>query len=316
MPFKNYLVAGTVLKREAIQSPNYAAGSTGWIINRDGSVEFNDAVLRGLLQIGVAPNPYLLISGTVPAAVSTFYATNWAGTVAAFCITMAVDANNYHYEVLLSASSVGMAHATGFVVAGVAVETRIKYVSAGVGVTDYGDFSSSSVRMFGDNLLGDPTTPGSDMRWGNLSLARGPILSGIVVGNPIVVATGGGAEVEINHTIVNQYEANRAIRFKWIITFSASAAAGACQFKMRRGVGIGGVRVWQRSWPIAVTGLTDIEISQVCITGASPPNQAVSMCVQASAGSNVSIFGTGGFQTQYEISDVSDASQYIGFPSL
>lgn len=317
MPFKNYLVAGTTLKREAIQSPNYATGSAGWTINRDGSAEFNNAVFRGTLQIGVPPAPYLLISGTVPAALSTFYGVTWSGVVAAFSITMAIDANNYHYEVLLSGSSVGMAHAEGFVVAGNVVETVLHYVSGGtVGVSDYGAFSDSRVRMFGENLLGDPSTPGSDMTWGNLSLSRGPIESGIIPGNPIVVATGGGVEVRINQSLVNQYEANRAVRFTWNLTFSASAAAGGAQFKMRRGTVLAGVRVWQRSWPIVATGLTDILISQVCLTGAAPPNQAVSMWIQASAGSNITVFGTGGFQSQYEIFDVSDDSRYAGFPAL
>lgn len=316
MPFKNYLVAGTTLKREAIQSPNYVTGTSGWTIRRDGSAEFNDALFRGTLQIGVPPAPYLLISGTVPPALSAFYGGTWAGVVAAFSITMAIDANNYHYEVLLSSSSVGMAHAEGFVVAGVVRETVLHYVSGGSTVSAYGEFTDSEVTMFGTNLLGDPSTPGSDMLWGSHSLSRGVVDSGIVAGNPIVVATGGGAEVQINHSLVNAFEPNRAYRCQWNITFSASAAAGAAQFKMRRGVGIAGARVWQRSWPISATGLTDILISQVCITDATPPTQAVSMCVQASAGSNITVFGTGGFQTQFEIMDISDAVWYIGYPAL
>ena len=35
----------------AIKSPDYVAGVTGWAINRDGSVEFNDAVVRGELDV-------------------------------------------------------------------------------------------------------------------------------------------------------------------------------------------------------------------------------------------------------------------------
>jgi hypothetical protein len=50
--FKSSVVAGTVLVRSAIQSPNYVAGVSGWTINQDGSVEFNNAVIRGSIEAG------------------------------------------------------------------------------------------------------------------------------------------------------------------------------------------------------------------------------------------------------------------------
>lgn len=52
MPFTNSEVAGGgKLTRFAIQSPNYAAGSAGWTINRDGSAEFNNITVRGILDV-------------------------------------------------------------------------------------------------------------------------------------------------------------------------------------------------------------------------------------------------------------------------
>lgn len=47
MGFRNAIVAGATLIREAIQSQNFAAGSAGWQINQDGSAEFNNVVIRG-----------------------------------------------------------------------------------------------------------------------------------------------------------------------------------------------------------------------------------------------------------------------------
>jgi len=41
------VVGSTVLRRPAIQSPNYVAGSAGWTINQDGSAEFNNLTIRG-----------------------------------------------------------------------------------------------------------------------------------------------------------------------------------------------------------------------------------------------------------------------------
>lgn len=52
--FADVVVAGTVLVREAIASPNYAAGLSGWTINADGSAEFNTITIRGT---GIFGNP-------------------------------------------------------------------------------------------------------------------------------------------------------------------------------------------------------------------------------------------------------------------
>lgn len=38
-----------MLRRAAIQSPDYVPGVAGWIIRQDGSVEFNNGVFRGTL---------------------------------------------------------------------------------------------------------------------------------------------------------------------------------------------------------------------------------------------------------------------------
>ena len=43
----NPVVGSTILRRPAIQSPNYSAGSAGWTINADGSAEFNNLNIRG-----------------------------------------------------------------------------------------------------------------------------------------------------------------------------------------------------------------------------------------------------------------------------
>jgi hypothetical protein len=47
MGWDNPLVGGVVLRRAAIQSPDFVTGVSGWTVNQDGSAEFNDLVLRG-----------------------------------------------------------------------------------------------------------------------------------------------------------------------------------------------------------------------------------------------------------------------------
>lgn len=43
----NPVVGGTVLRRAAIESPNFVTGVSGWEINQDGSAEFNNLTIRG-----------------------------------------------------------------------------------------------------------------------------------------------------------------------------------------------------------------------------------------------------------------------------
>lgn len=48
MTFTNSVVGnGGSLVRQAIKSPNYTTGTAGWTINKDGSAEFNNVVIRG-----------------------------------------------------------------------------------------------------------------------------------------------------------------------------------------------------------------------------------------------------------------------------
>lgn len=50
MSFRNRIAAGVHLIREALRSPNYSPGVAGWTLERDGSAEFNDVVIRGDLE--------------------------------------------------------------------------------------------------------------------------------------------------------------------------------------------------------------------------------------------------------------------------
>lgn len=53
MTFNNSILSGTVLARENIQSEGFVAGTSGWIIERDGDAEFNSIVVRGdIISIG------------------------------------------------------------------------------------------------------------------------------------------------------------------------------------------------------------------------------------------------------------------------
>lgn len=75
MAFENSILAGKKLVREAIQSPNYVTGVSGWTINKDGSAEFSNLTARGnitaeSLSTGVAPNARVVID-SIPAGFPT-----------------------------------------------------------------------------------------------------------------------------------------------------------------------------------------------------------------------------------------------------
>lgn len=50
MVFKDPILAGNTLVRDAIQSENFEASATGWRIQRDGEAEFSNMNIRGLLS--------------------------------------------------------------------------------------------------------------------------------------------------------------------------------------------------------------------------------------------------------------------------
>jgi hypothetical protein len=81
--FSNPVVAGTVLVRQAVQTPNFVAGVSGWQIARDGSAEFNDLSVRGTFATGPdGINPYLTINDVSDR--TTIAMWNAAGTNDAF----------------------------------------------------------------------------------------------------------------------------------------------------------------------------------------------------------------------------------------
>lgn len=51
MPFSDPIVAGDTLVIPAIQSDGYVTGASGWRIQRDGTAEFNNVTVRGVLEV-------------------------------------------------------------------------------------------------------------------------------------------------------------------------------------------------------------------------------------------------------------------------
>ena len=63
----NPVVGGTVLRRPAIQSPNFVTTVSGWTVNADGSAEFNNLTIRGTFDgtdYILSATGFFLYSGT------------------------------------------------------------------------------------------------------------------------------------------------------------------------------------------------------------------------------------------------------------
>jgi hypothetical protein len=74
MAFDQTNVAGDTLVYASIHSPNYAQGSSGWTINKDGSAEFQNVLVRGTITASTIIGS-TIIGGTITAGV--LVSSNW-----------------------------------------------------------------------------------------------------------------------------------------------------------------------------------------------------------------------------------------------
>lgn len=179
MGFQNPVVGGTALRIPAIQSPNFQAGSTGWIVRNDGSAEFNNVVIRGsTLTQGVI----LQYSGT-PAAgnlVASIAAT--AGTDAfgnaylAGVTTYATDASG-RYTQLQDDGEIAFGYTSQFANAGLLSAT-------GSGITLVTPYTSSAPNNDPTHFTMHPGgTTGVDRGYAQLSTLNGKDILSRVYGS-------------------------------------------------------------------------------------------------------------------------------------
>lgn len=95
--FANPVVNGTTLVRDAITSPDYRPGVSGWALMRNGSFEANDAQLRGNLVVGDPAVSDVEITTMIPAELLAFY--DGYTTFTAAYIRMDPGTGGYHYEI-------------------------------------------------------------------------------------------------------------------------------------------------------------------------------------------------------------------------
>lgn len=214
----NPVVAGTVLRRPAIQSPNYVTGSVGWTINADGSAEFNNVVIRnGTIESGTA----LFYNGTpaagkLVASISATAGTDTFGNTYPAGFAM-IDTTGIGSEVFLTLDNTLGAQIQVYPAGGAASWTP---------ATIWGLKSSSTLA----SLVLHPPVPAGGNQFGQIAIVGGDgvsastsrviIESGVnageidlktatVISAPIVFDTDGNSTAETWHTptLLNSFTA-------------------------------------------------------------------------------------------------------------
>lgn len=122
MGFRNPILGGGgALVRPAIKSPGYVAGSTGWSVNRDGTAEFSDVIVRGefsgttyevttagLFFYGSAPGPGAKLVGSwAPTAGTDPYGNTYPAGLTVYDPSLLTFAQLYNGVLLLGALVAG-----------------------------------------------------------------------------------------------------------------------------------------------------------------------------------------------------------------
>jgi hypothetical protein len=135
------VVGGVDLRRAAIRSPNYVAGTTGWTINQDGSVEFNNGTFRGTVTASTFQGTDFVINSS---GMFVYSGTPAAGNlIASIAPAAGTDSFGNHYVAgFTTYDNVGLTFTNqdngvfqvGNIVSGVPDQANAALINAGVGV--------------------------------------------------------------------------------------------------------------------------------------------------------------------------------------
>lgn len=215
----NPVVGSTILRRPAIASPNYSAGSAGWTINVDGSAEFNNITIRGSLsepQIQVNANGIKIFNpgGQVLMYLSVandglfLYADAGPATQGALIASMAAAAGT-------SDPMTGAPYEQG-----VAVYTTIAGTRYGLRQGSSTVNGSPSPSLFLDNLTGSAPSTSPAYSYGAASSAgtAAVMYSGTATGAAVA------AYLELADSVLSGQAAGEAVLNASLVTLPATGA--------------------------------------------------------------------------------------------
>lgn len=143
MPFRNPVVGGVQLVRNAIQSQNFITGVAGWRLSRNGDFEANAGVFRGDLLVGPVTGAHTSIGSTLPAVLAAHYAVILS-SVSQFAILQYDSAANYYYRLVGIEFGTDDYYADGWVIGSTVIELHSFVIPAGTQTNqNYGSNSNS-----------------------------------------------------------------------------------------------------------------------------------------------------------------------------
>jgi hypothetical protein len=298
--FRSSILAGINLVREAIQSPDYQPGVSGWSIKRDGSVEFNAGEFRGTLhvgddqdyvEVGLDPNPKILLGTSNAAATGPGFLGYPTAGSPQLRLASPPSAGNSPGILALSPASAALLG-----------DLQVILQS-----------TAGPVQIAGDTgiLMSGPayTLDGVDQGRGAMNHTVVTAPSALAVGEQIVITTPN-----------IQFDPGRAYKITFHYLGSGNTAGDGITFRLKRG-GLGGTSLMDtlRTHDIAAAGaIVTGETSQIVqVSGGSSLTTAIVGTVLRSSGAgSVQGFGNPANPMWIEVVDAGDTISYPNAKAL
>lgn len=278
--FQNVIVAGTTLIRDAIQSPDYVAGVSGWSVNKDGTAEFNDVTIRG-----------------------EFIAQSPSGAF------VEISAGSSVASILLEPASLG-----GHSYSSAALFADSGSSSASLSIEGPG-MDANFATLYGITLISGPTLGDTtiDLNASKVSINSTEIGLGYVTGVESAATLAGITTTETLALTTPSvtFAANRAfeITAQSLYTFSVATASNpGANFRKTNAAGL--VLSDIGRWNVTPGGAAVGYVNRcIFITGGSPVTAAIAMTLFTSTGT-MSQVSTSGSPRRFDITDIGPASRY------
>lgn len=315
--FENPVVAGTTLIREAIISPDYVPGVSGWAIFADGTAEFNDATMRGAIEAG--GGTVLLDSGGVYVrnserqydinGVGGFLARNYPddGAYAQLTVYSAPD----------SAGGVIAMRQKNAATPGVTFAAMLFYVDTnpdeqpvaswfGPGITAPSTGHRARISLYGGSLTDNESKVKmtADVVETTEALRVGRYWS--TVSDPGDSALIGVTETAVLTVPATTYIAGRTYRVTVQGRFKVDTTTTDPIWRLRKTNAAGALLcLWGRTGTGKASQENALNLQQHFTVGASDVTASLALCVVGSAATNVQMMGTFGGRS-ITVEDVSD----------
>lgn len=308
MAFSNPIIGGSsTLIREAIKSPDYVAGVSGWTINKDGTAEFNDVSVRGSLRVTAPANgSYILIDASDTEAFIELQPPDdlsegiFPGNVTA---NRNIGLDEGYVEIN---SPVFASQAASFIqwIASTSLDTGIR-VQARAFLEMYADTATIQIPSVLTNAL-FKTLAGVEM------YGRGWV-------GCFAESTSNSASIATTETVVLtsnsfDFEANRAYKVVSNCRYGAGGTANQPLARFRKTNLAGAIIVDSGRFNMPASNTINGYIEGIFITS-SAVTAALAMTLVCNAGS-ITQNGSAGGPRRFDVFDIGPASRYSNYTTL